>query len=127
MQSLLLCVIISSSYRFGFGGGGRGGFGGGPRGGFGGPPPHRPHGYYGWFGPRYRRPYYGGGGCLGGMMAMLVLPIIIILVAVILIMSLFGSALGTLVSGGEVKKHPKEDGDDGTYNRNDSSDDYSRF
>lgn len=36
------------------------------------------------------------------MMAMLVLPIIIILVAVILIMSLFGSALGTLVSGGEV-------------------------
>ena len=36
------------------------------------------------------------------MMAMLMLPIILILVAVILIMSLFGSALGTLVSGGEV-------------------------
>ena len=35
-------------------------------------------------------------------MAMLMLPIILILVAFILIMSLFGSALGTLVSGGEV-------------------------
>ena len=36
------------------------------------------------------------------MMALLMLPIILILVAFILIMSLFGSALGTLVSGGEV-------------------------
>lgn len=90
----------------GFGGGpGRGGLGGGPRGGFGGrqggfgfgPRPPRPprRGFWGW----HRRPYYGGGGCLGGCLGTLMLPIIILVVVVVLIFSVFSGAFqGTIVS-----------------------------
>lgn len=80
----------------GFGGGSRGGgFGGGPRGGgfgggFGGGPrpggfgPHGPHfhgpRFYGpYFGPRFHRHYYGGGGCLGGLIGAIMVPVIMLL------------------------------------------------
>ncbi len=81
----------------GFGGGSRGGgFGGG---GFGGPGhrgPRRP-----FFGGWYGRPYYGGG-LLGGLMGILLLPIILILVAAIALISVVGSAVSNVASGGVV-------------------------
>lgn len=88
------------------GGGSRGGgFGGGSRGGgfsgggFGGHHHHRGFGG-GW----YHRPYYygGGGGCLGGLLGMLMLPIIILLVVGVLLVSVVGSAISNVASGGSV-------------------------
>jgi uncharacterized membrane protein len=85
----------------GFGGGNRGGFGGGGRGfGYGGHYyHHRPHYHGGWFfGPRY----YGGGGCLGGLLGLMIAPIILIAFAAIMLMSVFGSAIGSITTGGEI-------------------------
>ncbi len=77
----------------GFGGGGRG-FGGGGRGFRG------PHHHGGWFfGPRY---HYYGGGCLGGMLGLFITPVILILFAVGMLLSTFGSALGSLSTGGAI-------------------------
>lgn len=88
----------------GFGGGGGsfgGGFGGGGRG-FGGGHHHHHHGPHfhgGWFfGPRR---YYGGG-CLGGMLGLMMAPIILILFAAVMLMSVFGSAFGSITTGGEI-------------------------
>ncbi len=85
----------------GFGGGG-GSFGGGGRG-FGGGYHHHHYGprfHGGWFfGPRR---YYGGGGCLGGMLGLMMAPIIILLFAGIMLLSVFGSAFGSITTGGEV-------------------------
>ena len=85
----------------GFGGGG-GSFGGGGRG-FGGGYHHHHYGprfHGGWFfGPRR---YYGGGGCLGGLLGMMMAPIIILLFAGIMLLSVFGSAFGSITTGGEI-------------------------
>ena len=88
----------------GFGGGGGrgfgGGFGGGGRG-FGGHHHHHygPRFHGGWFfGPRY----YGGGGCLGGLLGLMLAPIILVMIAGLLLFSVFGSALGSITTGGEI-------------------------
>ena len=91
----------------GFGGGSRGGggfggggFGGGSRGGgFGGYHHHRGFGG-GW----YHRPYYygGGGGCLSGLLGMLMLPIILLVVVGVLLVGTIGSAVSSVINGGDV-------------------------
>ena len=82
----------------GFGGGGRGGsLGGGHRpgglGGLGGFH-YRPHGprFHIW-GPGFgfRRPYYGGGGCLGGMLGAIIAPIFVLMFLFVWFGSMAGS------------------------------------
>lgn len=106
-----------------FGGGSRGGFGGGsrgpggpgggrgpggprpggfggPRGGFGGPRPgyhHGPH-HWGFFGPRWGRRYYGGGGCLGSFMGLIITLIVVALLVVVFAFS----SIRNIASGGQV-------------------------
>lgn len=90
----------------GFGGGSRGGsFGGGSRGGgFGGgsrgpmhhgPMHHGPHHHHHgpiFFGPRFGRRHYGGGGCLGSLMGMMLIPLI-------LVISMFAFLVATCTGG----------------------------
>lgn len=94
----------------GFGGSG-GGFGGGSRGGFGGGfgGPRGPRGYGFGFGPRmpffggWRRPYYGGGGCLGGLMGILLLPVLMVLIVSIVAFGVLGNSISNVFNGGSVQ------------------------
>ncbi len=56
----------------------------------------------------YRRPYYGGGGCLGGLLGILMLPILILLIVSIVLVGTISSAFGNVFSGGTIDYSEQE-------------------
>jgi hypothetical protein len=82
-----------------FGGGSRGGGfgGGGHRGGFHG-------GFYGGFGPRHHRHYYGGGGLFNALM----FPIFITIIITAMLISMLADGFGSILNGGRIVYNEKE-------------------
>lgn len=82
-----------------FGGGSRGGGfgGGGHRGGFHG-------GFYGGFGPRHHRHYYGGGGLFNALM----FPIFITIIITAMLISMLADGFGSILNGGRIVYDEKE-------------------
>ena len=82
-----------------FGGGSRGGGfgGGGHRGGFHG-------GFYGGFGPRRHRHYYGGGGLFNALM----FPIFITIIITAMLISMLADGFGSILNGGRIVYDEKE-------------------
>lgn len=79
------------------GGFGGGGFGGGRRGGFHG-------GFYGGFGHRPRRYFYGGGGLFNALM----FPIFITIIITAMLISMLADGFGSILNGGRIVYDEKE-------------------